>query len=107
MNRKKYWMFPLVGIALIALGSLVVMMLWNWIIPDIIPAVKEITYLQSLGLLVLCRILFGHFGRRGGGHWNKSGPNQWGGQWKQKWSQMTDEEKEKYKEEWRKRCGKY
>ncbi len=107
MNRKKFWIFPFVGIAFLALGSLAVMLLWNYIIPDIIPSIKEITYLQALGLLVLCRILFGHFGRRGGGPWNKGQGSQWGGHWKQKWSQMTEEEKAKYKEEWRKRCGKY
>lgn len=105
MNRKRFWMFPLVGIAFLALGSLAVMLLWNCIIPDIVPSVKEITYWHALGLLVLCRILFGHFGRKGGGQWNR-GQYQWGGQWKQKWSTMTDEEKEKCKEEWKKRCGK-
>ena len=104
MRPRKFWMFIPLAIGFFALGGYVVMLLWNYTLPNVITSVKEINYLQSLGLLVLCKILFGHFGGRGGGRWNKG--QQWGGQWKQKWSTMTDEEKAKYKEEWKKRCGK-
>ena len=62
-----------IGIALaigfvlfILLGGLVVQWLWNWLLPEIF-GLRQITFWQALGLLALCRILFGSFGR-GGGH---------------------------------------
>lgn len=53
----------IVGIAVFAaLGGWVVQHLWNWLLPALFgwPAV---TFWQALGLLALCRILFGGFGR--------------------------------------------
>ena len=80
--------------------STVVMFLWNAILPALIH-VNQITYLQSGGLLLLCRILFGsfRFGNRGGGHYG--GP----GHLRNKWMNMSDEEKVKFREEWKKRCA--
>jgi hypothetical protein len=54
------------GVAFALLIGAVVMWLWNGIVPNILPA-HTITYWQSVGLLVLARILVGGFGR-GGGH---------------------------------------
>jgi hypothetical protein len=105
MNRKKYWFLPFVGIGFLALGSLVVMLLWNNIIPDLIPGVKQIGYWQSLGLLALCRILFGNMGSRGGG-WRRGQHNGQGQHWRQKWRNMSEEEKIRMREDWKKRCGK-
>lgn len=63
-----------IGIALflafvifIVIGSLVVQLLWNWLVPDIF-GLRRVTWLESLGLLTLSRILFGGFGRGGGSH---------------------------------------
>ena len=63
-----------IGIALflaflifIVLGSLVVQFLWNWLVPDIF-GLRRVTWLESLGLLTLSRIMFGGFGRGGGPH---------------------------------------
>lgn len=51
---------------LIALGSWVVMLLWNALIPAIF-GLGIITFWQSMGILVLAKILFGgHHGRPGG-----------------------------------------
>lgn len=106
---KKYFMFPLVAIAFVALGGLVVMLLWNNIIPLVIPSVRKLNYGQAVGLLVLSRILFGGFkGRPGGfgpgragvpGGMRRGGPD-----WREKMHNMTDEERIKFKEEWRDRC---
>lgn len=52
-------------IGLFALASLGVMYLWNWLIPAVI-GWSVINYWQALGLMVLCRLLFGGF--RGFGH---------------------------------------
>lgn len=68
MRRKKLLYFVPLGICAMALfilvGGEVVMNLWNWLLPPIFgwPA---ITFWQGLGLLALCRILFGGFGGRG------------------------------------------
>ena len=51
----------------ILLGGVVVQWLWNWLLPDIF-GLRRITFWQALGLLALCRILFGSFGRGGGPH---------------------------------------
>ena len=58
-----------IGIALffgflffIAFGGVVVLLLWNWLMPDIFD-LRRLTFWEALGLLALCRILFGGFGR--------------------------------------------
>lgn len=42
-----------------------VMLLWNGLLPEIL-GLKSITYVQALGLLVLCRLLFSGLGGLGG-----------------------------------------
>lgn len=64
MKRKLIWIIP-AGIAAIALfaflGGEVVEHLWNWLLPPLF-GFKQITFWQGLGMLALCRILFGGFG---------------------------------------------
>jgi hypothetical protein len=62
----------------IFLGGLVVQWLWNWLLPDIF-GLREVTFWEALGLLTLCRILFGSFGRGGGHH--RHGSDQRGREW--------------------------
>ncbi len=81
------------------LFNLAVMLLWNGILPAVL-GVKAITFWQSLGILVLSKILFGGFGGR---HWR--GRSEWKQKMKQRWDTMTPEEKEKFKDEWKSRCG--
>ncbi len=67
MKWKWIFLAPLaiVGILLfIALGGEMVMRLWNWLLPPLF-GWHQITFWQALGLLALCRILFGGFGRHG------------------------------------------
>jgi hypothetical protein len=52
-----------------AIGGGVVMLLWNWLAPALF-GLRLITFWQAIGLLALCRILFGGFGMGGGGHRN-------------------------------------
>ena len=59
--------FAMAFVLFILLGGLVVQGLWNWLLPDIF-GLRQITFWQALGLLALCRILFGSFGRGGGPH---------------------------------------
>ncbi len=87
------------GLAALAVG-VVVMLLWNAVLPDLF-GVKEISYWQSVGLLVLSRILFGSFQPKGGRP-RHMGPSP---QLRAKLMNMSEEERKAFKEEMRKRCG--
>ncbi|BEV16396.1 hypothetical protein HBDW_31840 [Herbaspirillum sp. DW155] len=67
----------------------VVMLLWNWVMPPIFPGVAEIGFWRALGLLVLCRILFGGFRGRHGG-WREKRRFM-----RARWEAMTPEERER------------
>ena len=103
---KRFWfkkglMFLVFFIAAVLLFGAIVMGLWNAILPPVL-GVKPITFIQALGILLLSKILFGGFGRRG---WHKGRHQQWRHSMQEKWSNMTPEEREKFKAEWRNRCG--
>jgi len=98
-RRRFFFLHPLMIVFLFGFGA-IVMLLWNAILPDLL-GVKMIGYWQSLGLLILCKILFGgsHFGR------HKFGPGRhkwYRARLRQKLAYMTDEEREKFRQEWRK-----
>jgi hypothetical protein len=66
MRRKWIFIAPLaiLGILLFAfIGGEVVKQLWNWLLPPLF-GWREVTFWQALGLLALCRILFGGHGYR-------------------------------------------
>ncbi len=102
---KKFWikkaiMILVFGTIAIIVFGLVVMSLWNAILPAVL-GVKAITFLQALGILLLSKILFGGFG---GKRWGGPG-REWKQKMKQRFESMTPEEKEKFKTEWKNRCG--
>ena len=104
MTRKWKWVFlaPLAIVAFalfIALGGEIVMRLWNWLAPALF-GWRQITFWQGLGLLVLCRILFGGFGGRGGGYRSKMRRRMG-----ERWEAMTPEERERFRQGMRGRCG--
>ena len=88
------------GLVFVAVVGVVVMLLWNWLLPDIF-GFAVINYWQALGLFVLARILLGGFGgsRMLGAHagFHKNPVHE-------KWQKMTSEER---KEFIRKRHGKF
>jgi hypothetical protein len=91
LKRKMIFLAPLAiaGFLLfIALGGEIVMQLWNWLLPSIF-GLREITFWQALGVLALCRILFGGFGGR---HFRRT-------------SHMTPEERDRFRQRIRERCG--
>src|ERR1039457_6399864 len=68
MRRKWIFLAPLAilgGLLLIAIGGEAVLQLWNWLVPSIL-GLRQITFWQALGILALCRILFGGWGGHGG-----------------------------------------
>jgi|SRR5664279_770789 len=103
---KKGLMILVFTAAAILLFGFITMSLWNAILPAVIH-VGTITFAQALGILVLCKILFGGFhGHRGGkwggrGHWKQ----QMGEGMKEKWMNMSQEDREKFRQNWRGRCG--
>lgn len=86
----------LMVVAGIAALTWVVMQLWNCLLPDLFTGVSTIGYWQALGLLALCRILFG--GLRGGchGHWRERRAH---------WESLTPEEREQFKGRFHHRWG--
>ena len=57
--------FGVLGVGLLALCGWVVMLLWNWLMPELF-SLKRLNYWQAWGLLALCTILFKGFGSGGG-----------------------------------------
>ena len=96
-NSRKFWLAKVfVGIVtVLAIVSFVVMLLWNNIVVTLF-GLKMISYFQSMGLLVLVRIMTGNFGPRGFG-----GPGSMmhrKGFMQERWKNMTEEEKNQWKE---------
>jgi hypothetical protein len=88
---KFRFLIPFVILGFLALFSLVVYCLWNHVLVDVL-GVKEVTYWQAAGILVLARVLFGGFPCRRGGHF--------GSPWRhhkmmEYWQSLTPEEREK------------
>ena len=105
MKGNRFLFFPLFAIAFFLLGGLAVMLLWNAILPPTIASVGALTYWRAVGLLILCKILFGGFrGKSQGRPFDKSG-FRGSPPWKEKMMNMTEEEREKFKAEWKERCG--
>jgi hypothetical protein len=86
----KYVFFGL--LAALAFGA-VLMLLWNWLVPDIFGG-PELNLLQAIGLLVLSKILFGGLGNRFSSHKKE----MWKKHYDSKLSKMNPEEREKFKE---------
>lgn len=74
------------------------MQLWNWLLPSLF-GWPQITFWQALGLLALCRILFGGLGfhrpRRSGFRYRLD----------ERWERMTPEERERFRQDLHDRWG--
>jgi hypothetical protein len=101
MKRRWYFFAPLAILAMVlfaAIGGEVVLHLWNWLLPALF-GWRQINFWQALGVLVLCRILFGGFGGHG------SGRSNFRRRMKERWEGMTPEEREKFRQGMRSGCG--
>jgi hypothetical protein len=104
MRRKWKLIFiapaAILAIALfIAIGGELVMRLWNWLLPNLF-GFRMINFWQAIGLLALCRILFGGISGRG------LHRRDWRGRrMAERWARMTPEEREKFRQGMRGRCG--
>jgi hypothetical protein len=101
MRRKLAIIAPLAvaGVVLfVFIGGEVVMQLWNWLLPPLF-GWREITFWQALGILALCRILFGGFGS------HVSARSSVRRRISERWGGMTPEERARFREGIRSRCG--
>jgi hypothetical protein len=87
--KMSFWFLAMIGLA-----GLVIMALWNWLIPELFNG-NMINYWQALGLLVLVRLLTG-FGKGGVKHWKHKMSHGW--------SSMSDADRDKlrtkFKDRW-------
>src|SRR5260370_27567902 len=104
---KKRWILlaPLFFLAFMLVGGEIVMHLWNWLLPPLF-GWRLITFWQALGLLALCRILFGGWGGHGSG---RSGRPNFRSRMKERmnerWERMTPAEREKFRQRFPGRCS--
>jgi hypothetical protein len=98
---KRNWLIigpaALLGIVLVTfIGGEAVRLLWNWLLP-------------SLGLLALCRILFGGVGLRGSSRADSSirrrMADRMADRVAERWEHMTPEERDRFRQRIRERCG--
>jgi len=76
------------GLLAVLVFGYITMLLWNWLVPDLFGG-PVINFWQTLGLLVLSKILFSGLG-------GKSGRGR--GHWKEKLSNLSPEDRELFKQ---------
>ena len=85
--------FTMIGVVGLAVAGVVVMSLWNWLVPSVF-GWHSIGFWQALGLLLLSKILLGGFygGPRRDRHWRR--------RLRERWEHMTPEERERFRQGW-------
>ena len=103
MRRRMVFIVPaaIVGILVfMAVGGWLVMLLWNWLLPALF-GWRALTFWQALGMLALCRMLFGGFGwHRAGGGWRRR-------RMEERCGNMTPEEREQMRQRMRERMREF
>ncbi len=82
----------------IVIGGEIVLHLWNWLLPSLF-GWRQITFWQAVGLLTLCRILFGGVSGRG---FHRSNYRR---RMAERCEHMTPEERERFRQRMRERFG--
>lgn len=101
MRKRLIFLAPLAILAFlvfVTIGVGIVMLLWNWLLPRLF-GWPEITFWQALGILALCRILFGGLGL------HRSGSSRWRQRLAARCARMTPEERERFRQAMRARWG--
>ena len=91
MRKKWIFLAPLLVVIFIVIGGEVVLQLWNSLLPALF-GWRQITFWQAVGLLALCRVLFGGSGGRGFHRFN------FRRRMSERWERMTPEEREKFRQ---------
>ena len=108
MRKRMIWIAPAAILAMFIfawIGGEIVMLLWNWLAPALF-GLRQVTFWEALGLLALCRILFGGFGFGGGSghrHFSRRGirervSERVSERMAERWGQMTAEERERFRQ---------
>jgi hypothetical protein len=103
MRKPKNLIFiiplAILGMALVIfIGGEIVLHLWNWLLPSLF-GWRQITFWQAVGLLTLCRILFGGVSGRG---FHRSNYRR---RMAERCEHMTPEERERFRQRMRERFG--
>jgi hypothetical protein len=99
--KKLIFIVPLaiLGMLLVIfIGGEIVLHLWNWLLPTLF-GWRQITFWQAVGLLTLCRILFGGVSGRG---FHRSNYRR---RMAERCEHMTPEERERFRQRMRERFG--
>ena len=97
MRKKWILLAPLAILGMVlflAIGGEVVRQLWNWLLPPLF-GWRQITFWQALGMLALCRILFGGSGWHGSVRSNVR--RRMSERLSERWEPMTPEERERFR----------
>ncbi len=97
----------LLGLAVfIFIGGEIVRLLWNWLLPPLF-GWPQITFWQAVGLLALCRILFGRSGWGGPmrGNMRRRMEERCRQRMEERSANMTPEERERFRQRMRERWG--
>jgi hypothetical protein len=76
---------------ILVISTVLIMLLWNWLIPDIFKG-PQVTFIQSAGLLLLSKLLFSGIGRGFGRHRRYGRHYDW-----KRCSEKTEEKSEENK----------
>jgi hypothetical protein len=100
--KKMIFIAPLGILAMLLfvfIGGEIVLHLWNWLLPPLF-GFRLIDFWQALGLLLLCRILFGGLGRHSG-----YGRSHFRRRMEERYGRTTPEEREQFRQRMRERFG--
>ena len=100
MNKLRF-LVPIGLLAVPAIFGTAVMLLWNWLMPSLF-GLMTVTFWQALGLLVLCRILFGSLS----GWHHEAHQKHDRFHLRDKWQKMTFEQRVEFVNRRRKHFGK-
>ena len=99
--KRLMWIAPLAILGMLVfmtIGGEVVKLLWNWLVPPLF-GWPRINFWRALGLLALCRILFG------GSGWRGSMRSNYRRHMEERYKHMTPEERERFRQRMRERWG--
>ncbi len=97
---KMFFIVPLaiLGMLLFAfIGGEIVQHLWNWLLPPLV-GWPVLNFWQALGLLALCRILFGGFG------WHRTRHYGFRNRMGDHFGRMSSEERDRFRQSVREHC---
>ncbi|SNR85655.1 MULTISPECIES: hypothetical protein [Hymenobacter] len=107
--KSSFWLlrglkFILFAVLFVVAIGYLTMNLWNWLVPALFQG-PQITFWQTIGLLVLSRILFGGWGRGGRSSAWARHRRQWKQKMESRMASLTPEEQEKFRQKMAGACS--